>query len=365
MPRAIKPVLLLALGLSFAQALFPTRGARAEAPDQIPNPRVANGGWVADIAEVLSDQAERQINASIDDLKRERGAEIAVVTVKNTDDYDPKEFATELFNRWGVGEAGNDNGALFLLAIESRAVEVEVGYGAEEVLTDGRTGRILDEIVVPRLRENDWEGGTTAAVTALCSALRLADVDRAADAEGGSGRNGLLMFGGGLLALAGGAVIAYRRRQWVRHCAQCKKRMRLLSEAEDDALLSADEKLEEDLGSMNHVVWRCDACDLTRAEHRKRFGVSYTDCPKCSRRTAYKQSVVIRSASTTSSGERSVTETCKRSGCDYTRTYTETIPRVTPSSSGGSGSSGSRSSSSRSSSFGGGRSGGGGAGRRF
>ena len=99
MPRVLQSVLLIALGLSFAPPLLPVPGARAESPDQIPNPRVSNGGWVADLADVLSDAAERQINSSIEDLKRERGAEIAVVTVKNTDDYDPKEFATELFNR--------------------------------------------------------------------------------------------------------------------------------------------------------------------------------------------------------------------------------------------------------------------------
>lgn len=346
--------------------------ARAETPAEVPNPRVAGGGWVSDNAGILDDATEHAINTISNDLERETSAEVAVATVHNSGDMTPKEFATALFKLWGVGKAERDNGVLILVASDPHRIEVEVGYGCEGVLPDGRVGRILDESVIPHYRQGDWDAGTLGAVMDIARVLRRPDAAAAPVAH--SSRRGERL--GWALAILGalGALgsIGYRLRdlRWRRSCSKCGKRMRLLSETEDDAVITSDELLEETLGSVNHMVWRCEPCGLYRTEHRNKAMSGFTNCPQCGRRTVEHWYTTIVAATTQHAGEQRKAQACKRPGCGYQESHVVTIPRreVSSSSSDSSSSwssSSSSSSSSDSSSFGGGSSGGGGAGRSW
>ena len=51
----------------------------------------------------------------------------------------------------GIGEKGKDNGMLVLLALKERRVWIEVGYGLEEIVTDGYSGETSRQVMVPLL----------------------------------------------------------------------------------------------------------------------------------------------------------------------------------------------------------------------
>lgn len=135
---------------------------------QIPNPRQVNGGWVSDQANILSAETETQLNKLLWQLKTNTGAEFAVVTVPNTSSASsPKEFATELFNYWKVGEKGKDNGVLWLHSVGDRRLEIETGYGLEGILPDSRLGNIIRNEIIPKFKANDFNGGTLTGVQSL------------------------------------------------------------------------------------------------------------------------------------------------------------------------------------------------------
>ena len=93
--------------------------------EDVPNPRITNGNWVSDTADILSESTEKQLNEMISKLEAKNGAEIAVVTVNETAPASsPKAFTTELFNYWGIGKKGQDNGVLFLISVGDRRVEI-------------------------------------------------------------------------------------------------------------------------------------------------------------------------------------------------------------------------------------------------
>lgn len=145
--------------------------------EMIPNPRETGQSWVSDTAEVLSHQAETRINNAVDKLKQLNGGEVAVVTIRHVPQgQSAKGMATELFNSWGIGERGKDNGLLFLIAVESRRIEVETGYGTEAVLNDARVGRILDQQVIPHFRSGNIEAGIVAGSEAFVDAMSRAEV---------------------------------------------------------------------------------------------------------------------------------------------------------------------------------------------
>lgn len=144
---ALALALTVALGLS-AQPIPPARGN------------------VSDFVEALSPALETRLEAAIRDLRR-RGVQVAVATIETARPRTPKEWATAAFQKWGVGEAGVDNGLLVLLSVGDRRVEIEVGYGLEARLTDAQAGAILDEYAVPAFRKDEWGLGLSRILLGL------------------------------------------------------------------------------------------------------------------------------------------------------------------------------------------------------
>ncbi len=336
--------------------------AHATEPGDIPNPLQARNSFVADQARLLDEASIAQIDARVHALEVATGAQIAVVTLDTLTGYEPKPFATALFAEWGIGKRGKDDGVLVLVTMVPRRIEVETGYGAEGSLPDGLVGRILDRDVMPKLRAGEYGPALVAGVNAFADVLERKPVE--GGGSGGAGRSNfpigawLVGAASAIASLVGGLRWWGRRR----FCPQCKKRMRWVPDKVELPFLNEDEALEEKLSSVDHRVWRCDACDVTHVEHANRFFSLYRACPKCERRTLGTRSVTLVAATTHSTGTRRVTRECVRPGCGYSKVSTETIPRIETSSSSSSGGS---HSSGGGSSFGGGSSGGGGAGRSW
>ncbi len=115
--------------------------------------------YVNDYANLLSTDVEQYIISTNKTLNSQTGAQIVVVTVPNLEGQSLEEYATALFRKFGIGDKTKNNGVLMLLALEERQMRIEVGYGLEGVLTDGKTGRIQDEYIIPYLKENNWNEG--------------------------------------------------------------------------------------------------------------------------------------------------------------------------------------------------------------
>ena len=139
-------------------------------PAALPSPR-AHNSWVHDGAGVVGHR-EADINRLLDKLERDTGAEVVVVTVPSIGTDVPRDFATVLFNAWGVGKAGKDNGVLILHVIDQRRVEIETGYGAATVLTDARCKQIIDEVTIPFFKRSSFADGHFETVRAVARGLR-------------------------------------------------------------------------------------------------------------------------------------------------------------------------------------------------
>jgi uncharacterized protein len=102
-------------------------------------------------------QAVESLAASV---REKTGAELALVTVMSFAPYASiEEFSTALMEAWGAGERSKDNGVLLVLAMNEREVKIEVGYGLEGAIPDSAAGRILDTVVIPAFRKDDFSGG--------------------------------------------------------------------------------------------------------------------------------------------------------------------------------------------------------------
>ena len=138
-------------------------GQEAWTVRSVPNTRLqGNDIHVSDPDGYLSDSVETTINTTLSAI-RDR-ADVFIVTLSSIGEAEPKHFATELFNDWGIGDAETNNGVLLLFVEDQHALEFETGYGAEETLTDAKCERIFTKTIVPYFKAGDYEGGLCAGV---------------------------------------------------------------------------------------------------------------------------------------------------------------------------------------------------------
>lgn len=123
--------------------------------------------YVNDYANVLSNATEQYIiNANVD-LNNKTKAQIVVVTVNDLEGKSIETYATELFRKFGIGDKNLNNGVLLLCSTGDRMFRVEVGYGLEGALPDGKTGRIQDEYIIPYLRDDNYDEGIKNGFSAV------------------------------------------------------------------------------------------------------------------------------------------------------------------------------------------------------
>ena len=110
---------------------------------------------MSDFAGVLSAQAKDKLNALCKEVDEKAHAQIAVVTISSLEGQSIEQFTNDLFTEWGIGPKNKDRGVMILLAPNDRRDRIEVGYGLEPILPDGKTGGFGRE-AVPFLRQNDY-----------------------------------------------------------------------------------------------------------------------------------------------------------------------------------------------------------------
>ena len=159
--------LVLAASPAFAQAELP------------PVPE----GPVYDGANLLSPETEAMLDARLRQLPVDTGNTIVVATVPSLGGETVERYATRLYETWGIGSEERDTGVLLLVAPEERKVRIEVGYGLHPTVTDIWSGRTIREVITPRFKQGDMEGGIVAGVDALVEQVSLAPEDAIAQAE--------------------------------------------------------------------------------------------------------------------------------------------------------------------------------------
>ena len=132
----------------------------------------AHVGKVNDFAEVLDPAQRATLEAQLADLERATSAEVAVVTMRTLSDRTVEDYATDLFNTWGIGKKARDNGVLILVVVQDRYMRIEVGYGLEGVLPDGLAGAIIRETFLPRFRADDYRTGLLEGTARVVDIVR-------------------------------------------------------------------------------------------------------------------------------------------------------------------------------------------------
>ncbi len=164
-------------------------------------------GRVVDQANLLSPEQEGQLTQRLEALERASTRQLVVVTLTDLQGYDIADYGYRLGRHWGIGQRESRNGAMLIVAPSERRMRIEVGYGLEPILTDALSNQIINDIIRPRFRENDFAGGIIAGTDAIIQqlgappeqaeqrALQAAEAQRSRGSSGGGSLFTLIFWG--------------------------------------------------------------------------------------------------------------------------------------------------------------------------
>jgi uncharacterized protein len=128
-------------------------------------------GAVNDFANVIPPDQRAVMENLAREVLQKTGTAVVVATVPTVGDMAADDYATRLYEAWGIGKRGEDKGVLILLALKERRVRIETGYGVEGILPDGVVGEILRLHVIPHLKQGDYGKGLLNAMTAVSEVI--------------------------------------------------------------------------------------------------------------------------------------------------------------------------------------------------
>lgn len=323
--------------------LIVAAASTALAVDYPANPNIdRRDNYVADPAGVLSAEETATINSCLEHLRQATTVEMAVAVLPTLDGEEVEPYSVELFERWGLGNADNDNGGLIVVDIEGRQAWITTGYGLEGVLTDAECSRLFRNYLAPGMKAGRPGQAILATVIEACTLLEDPYMGvglRSDNARNLSGRNQVEPLDKGLLmnlvyivaavAFFFALVLfirdlnAVRKREnydkanlWRSHlstfwicsafslgtavpfallalflyrrvrnkrikCQTCGAKMVKLNEEEDNNFLNPSQDFEENLGTVDYDVWHCPKCGTVERFPFLARQLRYTECPEC------------------------------------------------------------------------------------
>lgn len=122
---------------------------------------------VTDLTNTLTPGQQAALEQKLKDFEAGKGSQIAVLIVPSTRPEAIEQYSMRVAEQWKLGRKGVDDGALLLIAKDDRELRIEVGYGLEGVIPDAVAKRVIEEIIIPRFRQDDFYGGIEDGVERL------------------------------------------------------------------------------------------------------------------------------------------------------------------------------------------------------
>jgi len=170
-------------------------------------PRLVN-----DLAGLLQPQEVAALEQKLVAYNDSTSSQIAVVTVPTLDGNDIAYYAQKLYEGWGIGRKGKDNGILVLVAAQEHLARIQTGYGLEGAVPDALAKRIISNTLVPAFKQNQYYAGLdrgTDQLIALAKGEYKADPADAARQRSGRDKSG---SGAGFWIIIGVLILVFLLR---------------------------------------------------------------------------------------------------------------------------------------------------------
>ncbi len=150
---------------------------------------------VYDYINLLSTTQKNELEQKLIRYSDSTSTQIVIAIIASTEGENITYLGAQWGQKWGIGQAGKDNGILILLAHLDRKIAINTGYGAEGNLTDAMSRRIIENIIIPEFKNGDYFSGLNMGADAIFQTLNGEfKEDRSLQTEDGFPLSALLPF---------------------------------------------------------------------------------------------------------------------------------------------------------------------------
>lgn len=162
--------------------------------------------WATDKAGFLSASAVETLDIELERYERSTGHQVLVYIGESTGGVPLEDWASKAFQAWRVGRKGLDDGLVVFIMAADRKIRIEVGYGLEALVPDITAGRVVNDVMIPAIRNGDNDGAVREGVAALIAAV---SGEPGAQASEGARSGAARRLTTGEKVLAGAAVLFF------------------------------------------------------------------------------------------------------------------------------------------------------------
>ena len=127
---------------------------------------------VNDLTGTLTPDQQQALEHKLVAFDDSTSTQIAIVIIPSLNGNDVAEFNVKLGRAWGVGGKANNNGVVLLIAKDDRKLNIATGYGVEGALPDITCKQIIDDIIVPQFKGDDYYRGIDDGTNAIMQAVK-------------------------------------------------------------------------------------------------------------------------------------------------------------------------------------------------
>jgi uncharacterized protein len=128
-------------------------------------------GRVNDNAQILSEETRKSLTEVLKQHEERTTNQVVILTIPSLEGENIEDYSNKVFNEWKLGQKEKNNGILIVVVPGERKMRIEVGYGLESTLPDISAGQIIRNIMTPKFKQGDYNGGITDGTQAVVSIL--------------------------------------------------------------------------------------------------------------------------------------------------------------------------------------------------
>jgi uncharacterized protein len=136
-----------------------------------PKPSSSQQTGVYDQAKLLTDSQRNSLEQKLKSYADTTSTQLAYAIIDSAQGEDIALLSARWGQQWGIGQSGKDNGLLVILAVKDRKVDIATGYGIESIISDMDAERIINRVMIPQFKRNNFYAGLDQSADAIIARL--------------------------------------------------------------------------------------------------------------------------------------------------------------------------------------------------
>lgn len=136
-----------------------------------PKPSDRDQHFVYDYVDLLSKEESRLLELKLKNYADTTSTQIVIAIIKSTKGEDISFLGAKWGQKWGIGQADEDNGILIILAKDDRTIDINTGYGIEYRITDRMAEQVINGYMIPEFRNGNYYQGLNKGTSVIFEML--------------------------------------------------------------------------------------------------------------------------------------------------------------------------------------------------